>query len=590
MSIDKPFMIGEWKVEPDLDRIVRGTERRAVRPQVMSLLVYLAARNGSVAKSEELLHDLWPNKIVTDATLYNCIAELRRLLDDGRGGRRYIETVHKKGYRLREPVTTLTDSHERTELQSTDNPEAHKALLLGNQRLDRRNLEGWKQAETYFRRAVALDPECSIAWQKLAESIAVQFGTFAKSANQLHEALAAAERAIELDEQNGLAWVSRARAEAAIARAEDRAASSQRLLHMYEHAVELLPDSAEVLREVGLFLIRLPGQAPTAATHLKASVRLDPLTADNHFALGQAYRLMGRSSDALASLRRACELQPDNPYPIWDIGLTYYHMGSLAEALFWGSRAFEFERDDPSGPFLLAHVAMNLGSLDLAENWVRRGMAFAPDAPISAATLMALAHAKGQLDKVAKYARQVIPHSGEMRIVHPGAVAQALWVLRDRDIKRGRPELALDRYKRVVPDLFDETSSDEDIWLVAAVDIAYLFRVVGDEKRARRLLEKVRMHAPTKLPAEREIDNEWLLLEATLLLGDRRGAEQMLPGLVKTNWIRWWHYIKSRPTFDTIRDSRAFGDATAVIESHRNRERARYQRMADDDGAMPAQP
>ena len=354
---------------------------------------------------------------------------------------------------------------------------------------------------------------------------------------------------------------------------------------MYERAIQLLPDSAEVSREFGLFLIRLPGQAPTALTHLKASVRLDPLTADNHFALGQAYRLVDQSSDALASLRRACELQPDNPYPIWDIGLTYYHMGSLAEALSWGSKAFEFERDDPSGPYLLAHVAMNLGCLSLAESWIRRGMACAPDAPISVATLMALAHAKGQLDKVPKLAKQIIPHAGEMRIVHPGAVAQALWVLRDRDIKRGRPEIALDRYKRVVPELFDENSSDENIWLVDAVDIAYLFRVAGDEKRARHLLEKVRMHAATKLPAEREIDNQWLQLEATLLLGDRHGAERMLRDLVKTSWIRWWHYAKTRPTVDAIRDSSAFGEATAVIESHRDRERARYHRMAKEDDA-----
>ena len=585
MRTDKPFMIGEWKVEPDLDRIVRGTERRALRPQVMSLLVYLAARGGSVAKSEKLLQDLWPNKIVTDATLYNCIAELRRLLDDGRGNRRYVETVHKKGYRLREPVTTLADSGERTEQKSTGNPEAEKALLLGNQRLNRRNLEGWKQAESYFRRAVQLDPDCSGAWQKLAESIVVQFSTFEISPHQLHEALAAAERAIELDDQNGLAWISKARAEAAIATAEDRVASSRPLLRMYERALELLPESAEVLREFGLFLIRLPGKAQTAVSHLKASVRLDPLTADNHFALGQAYRLVGRSSDALAALRRACELQPDNPYPIWDIGLTYYHMGSLAEALYWGSKAFKFERDDPSGPFLLAHVAMNLGRLSLAEKWIRRGMTFAPDAPISLATLMALAHAKGQPEKVPKLANQIIPYSGEMRIVHPGAVAQALWVLRDRDIERGRPEIALDRYQRVVPDLFDNSSLDESIWLVAAVDVAYLFRVVGDEKRARRLLENVRTHAATKLPAEREIDNQWLLLEATLMLGDRRGAERMLRNLLKTSWIRWWHYLKTRPTVDAIRDSRAFGDATAAIETHRDREWARFKLMVKEDEA-----
>ena len=282
MRIDTPFIIG------DLGRIMRGDERRAVRPQVMNLLVYLASQDGAMVKSESLLQDLWPNKVVTDATLYNCIAELRRLLDDGADQRRYIETVHKRGYRLLQPTEFPSARRADAEQRLSGNPEAQEALQLGMQRLSRHNLEGWKQAESYFQRAATLDPQNAVAWQKLAESIVAQFGTFEKSADQFYRALQAAERAIALDDSNGFAWISRAKAEAAIAKIEARDVPERRLLGMYQRASELLPDSDDAARELGAFLVRIPNKAAAAIQHLESAVRLDPLRAENHFALGQA--------------------------------------------------------------------------------------------------------------------------------------------------------------------------------------------------------------------------------------------------------------------------------------------------------------
>ena len=140
------FMVGQWTVEPDLDRISRGGEKRALRPQVMELLVYLARRGGEVCRSEELLTDLWPNKVVTDATLYNCVAELRHQLDEGADGPGYIQTIPKKGYRLLAPVGGLQDASELDQPESP-NSEAHAAsqrmgskiaadLAAGGRRID----------------------------------------------------------------------------------------------------------------------------------------------------------------------------------------------------------------------------------------------------------------------------------------------------------------------------------------------------------------------------------------------------------------------------------------------------------------------
>jgi TolB-like protein len=100
------FAIGDWLVEPDLNRISTPRESIYLRKQLMEVLVYLAGLNGRVATLESLHDDLWRGKVVSSGTIYNCIADLRQALS--RDGRHieYIETIPKTGYRLAPPVVT----------------------------------------------------------------------------------------------------------------------------------------------------------------------------------------------------------------------------------------------------------------------------------------------------------------------------------------------------------------------------------------------------------------------------------------------------------------------------------------------------
>ncbi|HSD68320.1 MAG TPA: winged helix-turn-helix domain-containing protein, partial [Woeseiaceae bacterium] len=125
---ERSFNVGDWLVEPERDRITRGTESSYLRPQVMELLVYLARHPKRVVSAEELLADLWAGKVVTGGTVYNCVAELRQALADGEDPPgQYIETIPKKGYRLVAPVT-----ESERELQDPS-PESMK-LPLGSSR------------------------------------------------------------------------------------------------------------------------------------------------------------------------------------------------------------------------------------------------------------------------------------------------------------------------------------------------------------------------------------------------------------------------------------------------------------------------
>jgi len=97
---NRTFRLGDWLVEPHLNRISRRGTSRLLRPQVMDLLVYLAGRPNQVVATDDLLDEVWAGVIVSSGSVYNCVNELRRALDDDPQLPAYIETISKRGYRL----------------------------------------------------------------------------------------------------------------------------------------------------------------------------------------------------------------------------------------------------------------------------------------------------------------------------------------------------------------------------------------------------------------------------------------------------------------------------------------------------------
>ena len=109
------FQIGEWCVQPAVNRLKRGDEVVRLEPKVMQVLVTLAANAGEVVTREELIARVWPDVFVTDDVLHRAIRELRRVFGDSTSEPRYIETIRKRGYRL----IPATSDPER----STSDPE-----------------------------------------------------------------------------------------------------------------------------------------------------------------------------------------------------------------------------------------------------------------------------------------------------------------------------------------------------------------------------------------------------------------------------------------------------------------------------------
>jgi len=71
-----------------------------LRPKTWAVLVHLAERPGMLLTRQDLLDAVWPDVAVTPDTLTKSIGELRVALGDDAKTPRFIETVHRRGFRF----------------------------------------------------------------------------------------------------------------------------------------------------------------------------------------------------------------------------------------------------------------------------------------------------------------------------------------------------------------------------------------------------------------------------------------------------------------------------------------------------------
>lgn len=70
--------IGDWLLEPRLNRLSRDGRTETLEPLAAEVLAYLATHASEVVSAE----NLWPRRFVGDSPVYRIMADLRRILGD----------------------------------------------------------------------------------------------------------------------------------------------------------------------------------------------------------------------------------------------------------------------------------------------------------------------------------------------------------------------------------------------------------------------------------------------------------------------------------------------------------------------------
>ena len=106
MPAEKQVVFTPFRLDAANRRLYRGEEVIPLRPKAFAVLKFLVERPGRTVSKDDLLDAVWPDTAITDTVLKVCVRELRGALSDDPKTPRFIETVHRSGYRFIAEVTT----------------------------------------------------------------------------------------------------------------------------------------------------------------------------------------------------------------------------------------------------------------------------------------------------------------------------------------------------------------------------------------------------------------------------------------------------------------------------------------------------
>ncbi|HEY6993891.1 MAG TPA: AAA family ATPase [Xanthobacteraceae bacterium] len=104
MAVDRQFTLGQVRFDPRTGELCRNGSVVKLTPRAAAVLCALAESAQQLVTKQELLDRVWGGRAVGDDALTSCIQELRGALDDDARRPRYIETRHRRGYRLMMPT------------------------------------------------------------------------------------------------------------------------------------------------------------------------------------------------------------------------------------------------------------------------------------------------------------------------------------------------------------------------------------------------------------------------------------------------------------------------------------------------------
>src|SRR6476661_5122955 len=100
---------GPFAFDRDSRLLWRDGVEVALPPRVLGVLELLVERPGQIVPRQDLLGRVWRDAFVTDTSLAEAVSVLRQALGDDPQSPRYIQTIHRRGYRFLPAVDPGSD-------------------------------------------------------------------------------------------------------------------------------------------------------------------------------------------------------------------------------------------------------------------------------------------------------------------------------------------------------------------------------------------------------------------------------------------------------------------------------------------------
>src|ERR1700722_12144316 len=132
-AVHRKLKFGPFELSSSERILRREDEVLPLGGRALDILVYLAERPGEVIAKQELMDRVWSDVTVEEGSLRVHVAAIRKALDDGQFGNRYIANIKGRGYSFVGTVVPLaghTESRNETSRQQAKLP-ARPFMMIG---------------------------------------------------------------------------------------------------------------------------------------------------------------------------------------------------------------------------------------------------------------------------------------------------------------------------------------------------------------------------------------------------------------------------------------------------------------------------
>ena len=175
MAVDRQLAFGLFRFDARTGQLWRDSSEVKLTPRAGAVLHLLAERALELVTKQELFDRVWCGMAVSDDALTSCIQELRGALGDDARRPRYIETRHRRGYRLMVPATPIVDRSSATAPLERSTPEPLR--LVGRVAELEELARGFDHARSGRRQLIFVTGEPGIGKSSLADAFLEQLPT-----------------------------------------------------------------------------------------------------------------------------------------------------------------------------------------------------------------------------------------------------------------------------------------------------------------------------------------------------------------------------------------------------------------------------
>lgn len=204
------YSFGPYVLDLDRRRLVRDGAPLSLSDKYIEVLRLLVSKAGEVVTKDAIIACAWADVAVADNSAEQAMSIIRRTLGPAADGEPYIETLARRGYRFRQPVSTVVTRGGDDELRTAMQP--FRMFLEGRAAIETLGREAVERARHVFADVVAVDHDYAPGHIGLANALALAFDA-ARVAGQadpamLRKAVQHAREACLLDVESGEAWAT----------------------------------------------------------------------------------------------------------------------------------------------------------------------------------------------------------------------------------------------------------------------------------------------------------------------------------------------------------------------------------------------